>query len=205
MPRTAVDTISKPSKREQTRQKVIQAAIDCIYEEGFNTAHTNRICERAGVSWGVLQYHFGDKDGLLQAVLDNIFADFTASLGNAELDEGNLKQRLQRMIELVWSLVSKPEYRVSMAILRNAGKSADSSIDDERLVTLWAEETAQLWETLFKDLVDKPTKSDTARRILFATLRGFADELNPRGHTTKQELQKEFAALADAITFLLCQ
>ena len=205
MSRSAVAASGKPSKREQTRQKVIDAAIDCIYEEGFNAAHTNRICERAGVSWGVLQYHFGDKDGLLQAVLDNIFTDFTNTLASADLNEGSLKQRVQLLIELIWSLVSKPEYRVSMAILRNAGKSNDSAIDDERLVMLWAEETAQLWETVFKDLVDKPVKSETAKRILFATLRGFADELNPRGHTTKKQLQKEFSALADAITFLLCQ
>ena len=55
---------SKPSKRELTRNKVIEAAIDCIYREGFHAANTNRIAEQAGVTWGVLQYHFGDKDGL---------------------------------------------------------------------------------------------------------------------------------------------
>ena len=73
--------IPKPTKREATRQKVIEAAIDCIYRDGFHAAHTNRIAEEAGVSWGVLQYHFGDKDGLLQAVIDYIFDDFTATLG----------------------------------------------------------------------------------------------------------------------------
>ena len=70
----------KPSKSEATRDRVIQAAIDCIYRDGFHAAHTNRIAEQAGVSWGVLQYHFGDKDGLLQAVIDRIFDDFTATL-----------------------------------------------------------------------------------------------------------------------------
>ncbi|MBK6510444.1 MAG: TetR/AcrR family transcriptional regulator [Haliea sp.] len=64
--------LNKPTKREATREKVILAAIDCIYRDGFHAAHTNRIAEEAGVSWGVLQYHFGDKDGLLQAVIDHI-------------------------------------------------------------------------------------------------------------------------------------
>ena len=73
-------TSIKPRKRDVTRAKVIQAAIDCIYAEGFYAAHTNRIAEQAGVSWGVLQYHFGDKDGLLQAVLDTIFANLSIDL-----------------------------------------------------------------------------------------------------------------------------
>ena len=35
------------------------------------------------MTWGVLQYHFGDKDRLLQAVLDHIFNDFLETLENA--------------------------------------------------------------------------------------------------------------------------
>ena len=45
---------SKLKKREVTRSKVIKAAIDCIYSDGFHAAHTNRIAEKAEVSWGVL-------------------------------------------------------------------------------------------------------------------------------------------------------
>ena len=39
---------AKPSKREATREKVIRAAIDSIYRDGFHAAHTNRIAEEAG-------------------------------------------------------------------------------------------------------------------------------------------------------------
>ncbi len=53
-----------------TREKVILAAAECVAEEGFAAAHTNRIAERAGVTWGVLQHHFGDQAGLLDAVLE---------------------------------------------------------------------------------------------------------------------------------------
>ena len=85
---------TKPKKREITRKKVIQAAINSIYRDGFHAAHTNRIAEEAGVSWGVLQYHFGDKDGLLQAVIDHIFEDFLQTLAHAEVTGEDLEQRL---------------------------------------------------------------------------------------------------------------
>jgi AcrR family transcriptional regulator len=194
----------KPKKRDITRARVIQAAINQIYTEGFNAAHTNRIAEEAGVSWGVLQYHFGDKDGLLQAVLDHIFRDFAANLSAAEPDRDDLRGRIDALIELIWSLVGKPEYRVSMAILRNAGHSSESSVDGARQLEQWSREIAKVWDTLFSDLKASPAQSQAARRLMFASLRGFADDLNP-GRNRKHAPEREFKALGDAIHYLLTQ
>jgi TetR/AcrR family transcriptional regulator, regulator of cefoperazone and chloramphenicol sensitivity len=195
---------AKLSKREQTRAKVVNAAIDCIYEEGFNAAHTNRIAERAGVSWGVLQYHFGDKEALHQAVLDSIFEQFSEALATAQLAPGDLEQRILELIYVVWSQVSKREYRVSISILRNTqqrqrGKAVKQRIDR------WSKEIAQLWDRMTADIVDAPHNSDVARRLMFASLRGLADELNPSSHTSKKDLEREFAALASALTYILRQ
>ncbi len=195
--------IEKPTKREATREKVIQAAIDCIYRDGFHAAHTNRIAEEAGVSWGVLQYHFGDKDGLLQAVIDHIFDDFAATLEATSLQGEELQQRVRQLIDVVWALVSKKEYRVSIAILRNAGKDNSSSINGQKQLSRWAKKTSQLWDALFEDNIQEPLQSDIARHLLFATLRGMVDEINPRNVKTKKTIQVECDALSEAITFLL--
>jgi AcrR family transcriptional regulator len=193
----------KISKREATRDKVIKAAIRCIYREGFHAAHTNRIAEEAGVSWGVLQYHFGDKDGLLQAVIDDIFDNFAATLETTTLDGATLQLRIRQLIDVVWTLVSKPEYRVSIAILRNAGKDDASSINGQKQLVRWAKRTSQLWDKLFEDSLQEPTQSDIARHLLFATLRGMVDEINPRNVKTKKTITAECDALSEAITFLL--
>ena len=193
----------KLSKRELTRYKVIRAAIDCIYEEGFHSAHTNRIAERAGVSWGVIQYHFGDKDGLLQAVLDEIFTDFAHTLADTNLSDKQLKLRIRSLISVIWSLVSKREYRVSNAILRNAGLSKGSSINGQKQLNSWADRIAQLWSQVFTGLIDEPANSEAVKRIMFAALRGLADEINPTGKTTGKALEEEFRELSEALTFLL--
>jgi AcrR family transcriptional regulator len=192
-----------PSKREVTRARVIQAAIDCIYRDGFHAAHTNRIAEEAGVSWGVLQYHFGDKDGLLQAVMDYIFDDFSRTLSATSLDGTDLRQRVDQLIDAVWRLISKKEYRVSVAILRNAGKDQSSSIDGQKQLADWAKKTSLLWERLFEGSDRAPASSDVAKRILFATLRGMADEINPNRNKTKKAIAEECSALGDAVTYLL--
>ena len=59
---------------------VIDETIRCIREEGFAAASTRHIIDRAGVSWGVIQYYFGDRDGLLTAVIDHAFTTLIASL-----------------------------------------------------------------------------------------------------------------------------
>ncbi len=194
---------TKPKKREITRTRVIEAAIDCIYQEGFNAAHTNKIAEQAGVSWGVLQYHFGDKDGLLQAVLDNIFEDFLLTLTNTQLDGNDLEERLTQLIDVTWGLISKKEYRVSIAILRNAGKDTSSTIDGRKQVKRWAAKMSELWTHLLQDDVVNSPNSDTARHLLFAGLRGLADEIKPRARVTRNSWRQERAALADAIAHLL--
>lgn len=196
---------AKNSKSEQTRAQVLRAAIDCIYEEGFNAAHTNRIAARAGVSWGVLQYHFGDKTGLLQAVLDTIFNEFTTTLHETPLTEGSLSHRIETLIAVVWSLVSKREYRVSMAILRNAARGANASIDGERMIDMWSGDIGKLWNKLFDDMEKQPKNSITAKRLMFATLRGLADEVNPGENIGSKVMRKELHALRDALVYLVEQ
>lgn len=194
---------AKLTKREITRAKVIKAAINSIYRDGFHAAHTNRIAEEAGVSWGVLQYHFGDKDGLLQAVLDHIFDDFQSTLENATLDGADLRERLNQLIDMNWKLISKKEYRVSIAILRNAGKDKDSKINGQKQVKQWASRISQLWDKLLGDDVINSANSETARHLLFAGLRGLADDINPRARLTLKSWEAERAALGDAIAYLL--
>lgn len=195
--------ISKPTKREATRENVIRAAITSIYRDGFHAAHTNRIAQEAGVSWGVIQYHFGDKDSLLQAVIDHIFDDFTATLEATSLQGDDLQQRVRQLIDVIWALVSKKEYRVSIAILRNVGKDKASSINGQKQLTRWAKRTSELWDGLFEGKVQEPRQSEIARHLLFATLRGMVDEINPKNIKTKKSIQQECEALSQAITFLL--
>ena len=64
----------KQERADRTRAMVIAETVRCVLDEGFGAASAKHITERAGVTWGVVQYHFGDRDGLLMAVVDEGFA-----------------------------------------------------------------------------------------------------------------------------------
>ena len=74
---------------ERTRALVIDETIRCIREEGFAAASTRHIIDRAGVSWGVIQYYFGDRDGLLTAVIEHAITTLTASLNQSPTPQPN--------------------------------------------------------------------------------------------------------------------
>src|SRR4051812_46410544 len=74
----------KQLRADRTRAMVIDETVRCVIEEGFNAASANHITERAGVTWGVIQYHFGDRDGLLMAVVDKGFGRLLETLQGIE-------------------------------------------------------------------------------------------------------------------------
>ena len=53
-----------------TREKVIQATIDCIVEEGLHNTTAARITAHSGITWGAIAHQFGDKDSVLFAVVE---------------------------------------------------------------------------------------------------------------------------------------
>ncbi|UOR00533.1 TetR family transcriptional regulator C-terminal domain-containing protein [Leucobacter allii] len=59
---------------EDTRERILAACERVIAGDGLSRFRMQRVAREAGVSIGLLAYHFGDRDGLLQAALDHVNA-----------------------------------------------------------------------------------------------------------------------------------
>lgn len=57
-------------KGEQTRQKILETAIQLFSRSGYNGTTTKEIAERAGVAEGTLFRYFNNKKDLLQQILE---------------------------------------------------------------------------------------------------------------------------------------
>lgn len=110
---------SAPRKRgDDTRAKIIDETVRCIVEEGFPAATAKHVAERAGVTWGVIQYHFGDRAGLLMAVVDDGVAKLLESLSSADVGELPLRRRIEIVVDTAWSCYSSPTSMAAFEILR---------------------------------------------------------------------------------------
>src|SRR5207302_5430172 len=56
---------TQAARREATRSALLNAAAECLAEEGYARTTVRRIAERAGVTVGALQHHFSTRAALL--------------------------------------------------------------------------------------------------------------------------------------------
>ncbi len=63
---------------EDTRDRILQACARTIARAGLHRFRMQDVAREAGVSIGLLSYHFGDREGLLQAALDHVNASTAA-------------------------------------------------------------------------------------------------------------------------------
>jgi TetR/AcrR family transcriptional regulator, regulator of cefoperazone and chloramphenicol sensitivity len=65
---------------EDTRQRILDSAIEIFAAEGYQGATTRSLAERAQVTLPAIQYYFGSKEGLYSAAVDYIVRQIEARL-----------------------------------------------------------------------------------------------------------------------------
>jgi AcrR family transcriptional regulator len=107
---------------------IIDETVRCVVEEGFAAATAKHVAERAGVTWGVIQYHFGDRNGLLMAVVDEGVAGLLKSLGEADVADLALRERIEVVVDTAFRCYSSPTSLAAFEILRaTRGTLGDSA------------------------------------------------------------------------------
>jgi AcrR family transcriptional regulator len=57
-------------ENETTKQRLLEAAGEIFARQGYNSATIRDICRSAGAHVGAVNYHFRDKEGLYEAVIE---------------------------------------------------------------------------------------------------------------------------------------
>ena len=85
-----------------TRDAIVDAAMSVYRDVGLRDATMKAIAERADVARGTILNHFGDADGLLDAVLDRILATLEMPdervLDRADSDEARIRAYVAAMV-----------------------------------------------------------------------------------------------------------
>jgi len=115
MPRT------RSPRTEDTARTILRAALSVFSEHGFDGASTRNIANAAGVDHGLVRYHFGTKEKLWQAAVEQAFRGLEEAVAEPapELmpDE---RARIRHMArEYIRYVASNPDF---VRLMTNEGK-----------------------------------------------------------------------------------
>jgi AcrR family transcriptional regulator len=96
----------------ETRRRLLDATVACLFERGYAGTTTTEIATRAGVSRGAQLHHFPRKDELVVSALEHVFElrlrDLSVAI--AEPPPGNREHRLAAIIDSMWPMFKGPTF-----------------------------------------------------------------------------------------------
>ena len=146
---------SQTERRAETRERVLAAVVESIAEIGYPRTTASEIARRAGVSWGAVQHHFGDKDGILVAALEESFNRFAEILLAPIASDLTLGERVSLFVDRSWEHFGSAHYRSTYEILMNL---------PPELEPVWQTEVLATWNRIWARFF--PASSATAPEVV---------------------------------------
>jgi AcrR family transcriptional regulator len=153
---------------------VIDAALTCIVERGFYRASSNEIARQAGMTWGVIQYHFGTRESLMLAVLEDTTMRFVDFVEHANVEGDDPATRLNQLLDLLASHYGTPEYLAFTQILLNMDHDPSTSAEVRATLRTVAEQSNEHVRRLLRQTLGPADGDAELATTLFLVLRGFA-------------------------------
>ena len=106
------------SKSEETRSRILAAALDVFRERGFHAATMREIAAAAGVAVGAAYYYFDSKDALVMAFYAQAQDEMAAALDEILKESGTFEQRLRGIIGQKFAYFAPNRAQNSLALVQ---------------------------------------------------------------------------------------
>lgn len=109
-------TTSRPTRRAETTQEsrrlLVTAATELFAERGYRQTTFEEIATRSGISRGSIPWHFGNKEGLLAAVIEAVTEDLRAGV--------NALGTLDEALDAVVAFTRRPSTKLFITLMAEA-------------------------------------------------------------------------------------
>ena len=197
VPKTHRKRRTHAERSAETRSRIMAAVAEAISDLGFHRTTAAEISRRSGVSWGAAQHHFGDKDGILIAVLVDSFNRFAERLANIPVEGASLEERVSSFVDAAWKHFGSPHYRCTFEILLDM-PPPDWTSRELPLRDATLEAWSGIWDRFFGDAGLPPRDTIAIQYYAISVLSGLAAMMRFEGPTAERR-RAELGFLEDTL------
>ena len=135
-PNPKPDRSPKQDRSRATRQRLLEAAIECLAELGWQGSTVAVVAERAGVSRGAAQHHFPTREDLFTSAVEYVSNERLAMLRAHAGDLPTGQDRVRAVLGMIEKMYTSPLFRAAIHLWVAA--SSDERLR-ERVVGLEAQ------------------------------------------------------------------
>lgn len=116
------------TRSEETRSRILEAALRLFSQSGYEAASVDDICAAAGVSKGAFYHHFPTKQAVFLQLLDNWLAGLDEQFSQARQGAENVAEIFMRMTASVPGIFRDADRRLPMFLEFWAQASRDEAV-----------------------------------------------------------------------------
>lgn len=167
---------ARPERRRQadrsatTRRDLLNAAVECLGEVGYQHLTVDLVAQRASVSRGAVQHHFGSRDDLILAVVEDIGDALT--LDQPMPVPGS--RQVDALIDHGWAVLSSPHFIAVIQIWLAERGNPGLFEKIRKTVTSVERQLDERWTDTFQDAELSAQAIVALRHVVIAALRGLA-------------------------------
>lgn len=113
---------TQAERRQATRQRLVDATLDCLAEDGYAGTTISRIVEKAEVSHGASGHYFPSKAAMIQAAAEELMMQAYRRWGGALLNVADADDRLDALLQATWRDVFNTDKSDAFIELMQASK-----------------------------------------------------------------------------------
>jgi AcrR family transcriptional regulator len=164
---------TQEERSASTRAALLDAAIECLVEHGYEGTTTGRVCERAGLSRGAHLHHFGTRPALVAAALEELAVRRGEEIRRevAALPAGD--ERIELALDAIWGWFTGPLFQASVDLAAAARTDEELRASLAPVERRLSHETLRCCRAMLAADAEDPSR-DQLIQLTLGTVRGLA-------------------------------
>jgi len=180
-------------RAEKTRQKLIDAAIECLAKHGYAGAQLGLISDVAGVSRRPRQYYFPTRVSLMSEVWHEIRRRDDITFNDLHKQTTSLEDTVELILESAFVKYRTVQYLADLELKLAMRSDETLATHLKPLIEKRESEADESWVQLFSKLDKSRSELIAVRYLHISLLRGLAIEyLSRDDHSNLPLLEKQF-------------